>query len=341
MVMYTQNLGELPPPPGVMSSLRAGFDTVSTHVSLILLPVALDILIWLGPRLSVYGLLDPFIRMMFEQARQGMTSSADINRFAAFQSLFGELIERFNLWSLLGKLQMFPIGVSSLMAQTMPMETPFPSKMVMEISSLPVLLGLGFLLIIAGWVLGALYFRWVSGIVMGAKRGAGISSGWAIIQTLLLSVIWVIGILMFFIPVTLLLTVLTMLSPTLASGVFFVLLLLSFWLVVPLFFTPHGIFMRQQNAFYSIFTSLRMARFALPTSGLFVLCWFLLSIGLNYLWSVPPADSWMTLVGIGGHAFITTALLAASFVYYRDMNNWLQTVFERLQQKQRITTQRM
>jgi hypothetical protein len=84
-----------------------------------------------------------------------------------------------------------------------------------------------------------------------------------------------------------------------------------------------------------------MARFTLPTSGMFVLCVFLLSIGLNYLWDVPPDDSWMKLVGIGGHAFITTALLAASFVYYRDMNVWLQTVFERLQQKQSIPTQQI
>jgi hypothetical protein len=49
----------------------------------------------------------------------------------------------------------------------------------------------------------------------------------------------------------------------------------------------------------------------------------------------------MTIVGIGGHAFITTALLAASFVYYRDMNVWLQTVFEKLQQKQGIPAQRV
>jgi hypothetical protein len=41
----------------------------------------------------------------------------------------------------------------------------------------------------------------------------------------------------------------------------------------------------------------------------------------------------MMLIGIAGHAFITTALLAASFAYYRDMNVWLQIVFEQLQQK--------
>jgi hypothetical protein len=137
------------------------------------------------------------------------------------------------------------------------------------------------------------------------------------------------------------LTILTFLSPVLASAAFFVMLLLSFWLIVPLFFTPHGIFVRKQNAFYSIFTSLRMTRFTLPTSGLFVISVILLTAGLNYLWSVPPDNSWMLLVGIAGHAFITTALLAASFVYYRDMNAWLQAVFEQLQQKQTFPTGRV
>jgi hypothetical protein len=46
-------------------------------------------------------------------------------------------------------------------------------------------------------------------------------------------------------------------------------------------------------------------------------------------------------VGIAGHAFITTALLAASFVYYHDMNAWLQTVFEKMQRKDNLPTQRM
>jgi hypothetical protein len=338
--MYTQKLEDLPPPPGVMNSLKAGFEAVSTHISLILLPVVLDVFLWLGPRLSVYGLLNPFLKMLFEEARLNLTSAGDIRRFSEFQSIFSEIIERFNLLSLVAKLQTFPIGVSSLLAQTMPVETPLGPQQVLQISSLPALLGLACLLVPAGWVLGGLYFGWVSGTALGGARQEDTLAP-AILQSILLSIIWFIGLLMLFIPLTLLMTVLTMLSPALASAAFFVLMILSFWLVVPLFFTPHGIFVRKQNAFYSIFTSLRMARFALPTSGLFVVCWFLLSVGLNYLWSVPPENSWMTLVGIGGHAFITTALLAASFVYYRDMNAWLQIVFERLQQKQRVPTQRV
>jgi hypothetical protein len=61
-----------------------------------------------------------------------------------------------------------------------------------------------------------------------------------------------------------------------------------------------------------------------------VLTVILLSVGLNYLWTIPPEDSWMAFVGIFGHAFVATALLAASFIYYRDMNAWQQTVWERM-----------
>jgi hypothetical protein len=340
--MNVQKIESLPPPPGVIGSLRAGFDAVSNHIGLILLPVALDIFLWLGPRLSIGELVNPFFKLVFDEARTSLTSSADLKRFTDFQSGFSDIMERFNLLSLLGRLQTFPIGISSLLAQTMPVKTPLGSQSVVEVSSLPGLIGLMFLLILIGWIAGGLYFRWVSGTALGeAKQKVEVGFAWAILQTLILSVIWFIALMMILIPVMFILTILTLLSPALASGVFFVMLVLSFWLIVPLFFTPHGIFVRKQNAFYSIFTSLRMARFTLPTSSLFVISVVLLTISLNYLWSVPPDDSWMLLVGIAGHAFITTALLAASFVYYRDMNTWLQTVLEQLQQKQTIPAQRV
>jgi len=134
-------------------------------------------------------------------------------------------------------------------------------------------------------------------------------------------------------PVLIVLYVLIIVSPLLAQGLLLILGVLSMWLIVPAFFTPHGIFMRQQNAFSSIYSSLRMARFTLPTSSLFVLSVLLIAYGMNFLWNIPAPDSWMALVGIAGHAFITTSLLAASFIYYRDMQAWLQIVLDRLQEK--------
>lgn len=335
--MDTKKL-ELPPPPGVIVSLRAGFDVVASHVSMILVPLALDIILWLGPRLSVDSLLRPFVRYMFVQARRGVAAS-EIDQFLEAQSIFLEGLQSFNLLSLVSKFRTFPIGISSLLAQEMPASgTPLGEQSIVQISSLPLLLLMAFLLTATGWVGGGLYFRWVSGTTLGQEE-TGIGLLRAVVQTLILSVCWFIGLMVIFLPLMFVLTLLALINPILANVAIFVILFLAFWLIVPLFFMPHGIFARRQNAFLSILTSLRMARFTFPTSGMFVISVLILSQGLNYLWSVPPNNSWMTLVGIAGHAFITTAILAASFVYYRDMNVWLQTIFEQWQKARTLPKQ--
>jgi hypothetical protein len=167
-------------------------------------------------------------------------------------------------------------------------------------------------------------------VVVDPARPAENRIGQSILQTILMSITYfVLGIILGT-PLLIVLALIMAASPLLAQGLLLVIGLLSMWLVVPVFFSPHGIFLRRQNAFSSIYSSLRMARFTMPTSSLFVLSVLLIAYGLNFLWTIPSSDSWMALVGIAGHAFVTTSLLAASFIYYRDMHVWLQMVFEKL-----------
>jgi len=337
--MKLEKLESLPPPPGVIGSLRAGFDVVSSHIWLIFLPIVLDVFLWLGPRLSVGDLYSSVVSSTLEIMRTRPFPVQDIQTFAESTTTVTDFLNKFN-W--LSWVRTFPVGISSIEAfglpKELPLQTPLGLQDVVQISSLIQWLGWTTLLCLLGWVAGSLYFRWVSETTLGEEE-AGISPSRAILQTFVLSVIWIAGLMIVILPISFVLGLLAFVSPALSNGVLFVLLILSYWLIVPLFFMPHGIFARRQNAFYSVFTSWRMARFTLPTSGMFVLSALLLSQGLNYLWSVPQSDSWMTLVGIGGHAFITTAILAASFVYYRDMNIWLQTVFEQWQKSHSVPTQ--
>jgi hypothetical protein len=191
-------------------------------------------------------------------------------------------------------------------------------------------LGWVFLLTLVGWLGGGAYFRSVSSLVTGSDRNQLVSMGRALIQTILVSIFWTGIVVMIAIPVLVILSLLAAANSFIAQISILVLSFLSMWVVVPLFFWPHGVFLNKQNVIMSIFSSLRMSRFSLPTSSMFVLTVLLLSVGLNFLWSIPPEDSWMAVVGIIGHAFVATALLAASFIYYRDMNVWLQTVWERM-----------
>jgi hypothetical protein len=66
-----------------------------------------------------------------------------------------------------------------------------------------------------------------------------------------------------------------------------------------------------------------LARLTLPSTSLLLLIFLLISEGLNVLWNIPKNSSWLLLLGIVGHAFVTTSLLASSFVYYRDAESWV------------------
>ena len=331
-----EKIEKLPPPPGIIGSLRAGFDVVSGHVWLILVPILLDVVLWLGPRLSAGKVFSAAITGLIALMQETPSiPPQDVRPLTEFAELSG----RFN-W--LSWIRTFPIGVSSLEAYIYPVEltqqTPLGLQGVIQISSFLNLVGWTFLLTVVGWIVGSLYFRWVSVTTLGREE-AGISPMRAIAQTFLLSVAWVVGSIVILLPAVLVVGAMTAISPLLGNTILIVILLLSYWLIVPLFFMPHGIFARRQNALYSVLSSLRMSRFTLPTSGMFVFSVFLLARGLSYLWLVPENDSWMTLVGISGHAFITTAVLAASLVYYRDMNVWIQHALDQLQQKQSAPTQ--
>jgi len=317
----------LPPPPRVVGSLRAGFDAIASNLPVILLPLALDLFLWLGPRLRIDRLFQPLFDELSRYARFSGLPSSDLNALQENTSQFLAQLQQYNL---LTALRTFPIGVFSLLSGKISNQTPLGSITIIQVDSLFTLLGWIILLTLVGWVSGALFFRWVSLVVVDPSQAMQIHLSKSIIQTILLSVLYIILAMMIGTPLVVVIALVITASPLLAQGLLLVLGLLSMWLIVPAFFTPHGIFMHQKNAITSISASLRMARFTLPTSSLFVLSVLLIAYGLNFLWNIPSSDSWMTLVGIVGHAFITTSLLAASFIYYRDMQVWLQTVLDRL-----------
>jgi len=323
--MEAPKLEALPPPPGVIGSLKAGFDAVSTHLTAILLPLGLDLLLWLGPRLSVKEYYQSILPQVTESWQALGFSAAQIQSAVdGYKAQVGQL----DSLNLLALLRTFPIGITSLLSGPAPALTPWGQPQVLQIGPLQNIFFLFIVVVLLGWIGGAIYFRWVASLVV--PDGFSIQ-GRALWQSLGLSILAAGALLVIGLPIFLIVYVLNVISPVIGQGVLLFLGFLSMWLVVPLFFAGHGIFMRSQNALASILSGVRMARFSLPNSSLFVLSVLFISIGLNYVWNIPEPDSWMLLVGIIGHAFITTALLAASFIYYRDMTTWLQTVFERLQ----------
>lgn len=320
---------KLPPPPRLVTAFSAGFDAIANHVTLIALPVLVDLFLWFGPHLRLDRLLQPVIdrlsTLRFPAGTPGVSDPASV------QKVWIEFLSQFNLFT---GLRTFPVGSASLMSGHMPVQTPLGAPIIFQPSSLLVVFGWILLILLAGWIIGSLYFHAVSGVALSLPHRPLVAS---MLQVVMLSVFWVGALFVFGFPLLVLFAILNLISPVLAEGGLILFGMVALWLILPVFFSPHGIFTGQQNAFSAIRNSLRMVRYTLPTSGLFLMGVIIIGQGLDFLWRSPPDTSWWTLVGIAGHAFISTALLAASFVYYRDVNAWLAAVMDQLKRQQPVT----
>ena len=315
----------LPPPPGIIKSIKAGFDAIAMHITAIIFPLLLNLFLWLGPRLRMDALFDSIKNDMVSIWQSGGIPTEDIQRALVW---YETAIPNINLFWL---LRTIPIGISSLQFPQA-VQTPLGPPAVLQVGAVG-LFGWIFLLTLIGWAGGGLYFRAVARLAIMNNDVQFIGLPRAIAQTTFLSILWGILTTLIIMPILLIFAILLQLGQILAQLFAIFLSLASMWVIVPLFFWSHGVFLKRQGVFTSMLSSLQMTRFTLPTSGMFVLTVFLLSFGLNFLWRIPPENSWMTLVGIFGHSFVTTALLAGSFIYYRDMNSWLQNAVEKFRSK--------
>ncbi len=317
-------------PPRLISSLAAGFNTVANHVYLILFPITLDLLLWLGPHVRIKALFEPFVAQ-FPALLAGVNVTDQASLISTWEELWKAFLEHFNLLSL---LRVYPIGVPSLFSSTGPIATPLGSSPVIELNSVLGLFAAWLVLTGLGIAGGTLFFSEIARNTEPDRvRFSFRRYTWQFVQILLLAVALVVILIIFSIPTSIMLTVLMMFSPSVAQISLFFLVLLLLWLLVPLVFAPHGIFVYQQNVLTSMRTSMHLVRYFLPGTGIFLLVALLLGSGMDILWRVPAENSWMALVGIFGHAFVSTGLLSASFIYYLGGIRWMKDSLERIGSK--------
>jgi len=307
--------------PGLILAFKSGFNTVANNIHLIILPVILDLLIWFGPHFSLEKYLNPFVTQL-----KDLPGLETPELKTAVQGLIPQVMEVIKEFNLAVMLRTYPVGVPSLSALVSPSTNPIGTPMTFSLQSTGSVFSTLILIAFIGIFLGSYYFQQVAiKVHQDPKKHSfrDFSTGTA--QVFLLPVFMIALFLMFSIPMMLVIPVLSFISPVIGQlGLYFSLIIIT-WLLVPLSFTPHSIFLFKQNVMTSMMTSISVVRYSLPGSAFFLLSIFLCSTGMNYLWSVPPEDSWLLLVGILGHAFISTALLASSYYYFLDASRFAQS----------------
>jgi hypothetical protein len=191
-------------------------------------------------------------------------------------------------------------------------------------------------LLVTGLIAGSFYYNLIVQVSINGKiELLKVLKNWlwSSLQILSLVLALLIIFILISVPSSCVISAIGLIGMPLGQFAFFIYLGVVLWLAFPLLFSAHGIFLNHNNALTSVQRSMLLTRMTLPTTSLFFLLILAISEGLDLLWRVPPETSWMTLVGVGGHAFITSALLAASFIYYRDADLWTQQRLNLLKSK--------
>jgi hypothetical protein len=319
--MNTAEKRVLPAPPSLITALKAGFDVVTNHIELIVFPLALDLLLWLGPHLRLVTLIESLIEEFTN--RPDMEAAETINTMQLSEDIWSAIAVRLNLFSF---IRSYPVGIPSLMTSKQPIDAPHGELIMWEVTSLYAVFGLIIFFTIVGLFIGTLYFLLVSQASLSGKmkwREAFVRWPRASLQVFMLELFWLVILIGISILVSCVITIISLSG--LAIGQLGILLLGGFvlWLLFPLLFSAHGIFVNQDKMWLSVRESVRLTRLTLPRTALFVLGVLLISEGLDLLWNIPEESSWLTVVGLAGHALVTSSLLAASFVYYQDAYRWV------------------
>jgi len=311
--------------PNIIQALLSGFNTIANKPYLILLPILLDLFLWFGPAWRVDEYFAPLINGITKLPNIDNIGYAEI--LESYQDYWQQIITDFNLAS---SLRTLPIGVPSLMVSKPSFLNPIGNPLIFSLKSNLQVLGVSILFLLIGYLLGSIYYRLISGQVIKSTQDNDIKSHLKVFsQIILMPFLLLIIILLISIPLLLIFTLITLISPSIGQFVLIIASVFIIWVVMPLIFTPHCIFLYQQNLISAMMTSISVVKTSMGQTSLFLILSIVLMEGMDYLWRSPSVDNWFLFVGILGHAFIVTAVIASSFHYFIDATRFTQSVMNK------------
>ena len=298
---------------GVMPTLAAGLDLVSKHLWLLVVPVALDLFLWLGTRLGAQVFMDEMVSF-WQQENVLLAINPEM------VETFVSLTTRTNLFAALSIPMIgVPTFMSGITPELMPVETA-----VFELNSIVAVILSVILLSVIGLFITAVYYNLIAYVLrrnMGDDMPipdliARMGRSWLLL--LMMGVFLAIALFILYIPMILLATGLAAINPVLggAAAVFAPVVLFS--IVLQFIFVPHGLILHGRPLAVAMVESSLILR----KHWMEAIILFFTIVLINYLMSsimlLADNGSWLTGASIIGHAFVATAMTTAVFIFYHD-----------------------
>ncbi len=307
--------------PSIFQALLSGFNTIANKPGLLLIPILLDLFLWFGPAWRVERVFAPFIQRITNLPTTGTLEIASL--LENYQSILRDIAANLNLAIFLRTL---PIGVPSLMASKPSFLNPLGQPPTFSLENNIQFFVFWLLFLLTGFLLVSLYLQKISQQVVQPLESTFKNFIDSLLQIILIPILLLFVMMILSFPLIIIISLATLISPAISQFFLLLALFFIFWAMMPLIFTPHAIFLYKQNLMSAMITSIKVVRLSMNKTAWFILAGLLIVEGLNYLWRSPNVDNWFLMVGIFGHAFIVSAIIAASFHYFLDATKFTQAV---------------
>lgn len=309
-------------PHGVIDTLTAGYSIVNRHLWILLVPILVDLFLWFGPHVSLSPLLDPVLVRATEMVRQvdaassGGSSSSDVS--VDVGAVRQDALSQTPASNPLGFIAVGPLALPSLAAFSDGVGTLAFIYSWREALSL--LAGSA----AAGLLLGGFFRAALAQAVTGAPTSLTDmlrAVPRALVSTIGLVLTLVALALLLGVPLVFLIAAAATITNQLSALGLIFLGAVTLVAALHLLFTVDAIFVSGVGPLASIQRSVAVVRrYRWSTITLWLLTWTILA-GMTGLWSqlahslVFPVG---ILAGVAGNAYITSGLIAASMIFYKE-----------------------
>lgn len=291
---------------GIIDTISLGYGLVNRRPWLIVLPVLLDLLLWLGPRLSMQPTTEALAGFLAPQLRENADMLADLRAAGAQSDLLGLLA----------------VQVPSLIRLLNPDSSPIlAQRPVLALTGLLTTLTVALLLLIVGLLLTMLYLTPIAQVVRSGSadpRQMPRLAGRAWLRLLLLMVLLVGVGLLVTVPLSVLVGLLSLVGLNLFPLVVTLLWVGAIWLLVYLFFVIDAIVVSEVGPLRAIQYSIAVVRHNFWSSLGLILLSVIISAGLGRVFELFTQTTIGVPVAIIANAYIASGLAAASMIFYRD-----------------------
>jgi len=348
--------------PNIIDALTTGLVTAARRPWLIIVPFAMDLLLWSAPQVSIAALIQRLLRgwealvratysasqldlmaEMIGTARESMTAfGAQVNLLDTLvgswlgpsSAIANDQVSRLNFISelILAPVGLIPQPVKLAAAPWQP--AAIEARSFLSVMLLVVVLWLVAQVIAVGWL------RWSASAVLrpaeSAAPGAPATGEWKLSAAQVVQLTGFclfLGILMFVLRLPLgAAAVLLLLSGSSLAGLVFALvggvtLWITLWMLLSLYFTSEGLLFERQPVWRAMLQGATMMRGNIMAAlGLIGLINLLL-VGFRAVWGIIGQTPAGGVIALAGNAYLATAMLLAVFTYYDGLRKqWLAAV---------------